>query len=236
MGNMSGVGRGAAVVLVGLMTLGISGAPAGYAAPDPTDPAEPPAQSADARPPAGATVFSLTDMGTVAPLTFYGDQGTAELTFPVPRGLVPLTLNATIELPINVRSGALSVMQQERTIARVPLPTTDQAPIVIPLAGAAIADNSVTVTLRTYLVPVEGNCVDPTNPVRLTNAAVSFGGDEQPPATVAEFLPPILRKLTIAVPPNPERAEADEGRGRPVVTGTAVGRPLRTADRHRAGR
>jgi hypothetical protein len=209
MGNMSGVGRGAAVVLVGLMTFGISGAPAGYAAPDPTDPTEPPAQSADARPPAGATVFSLTDMGTVAPLTFYGDQGTAELTFPVPRGLVPLTLNATIELPINVRSGALSVMQQERTIARVPLPTTDQAPIVIPLAGAAIADNSVTVTLRTYLVPVEGNCVDPTNPVRLTNAAVSFGGDEQPPATVAEFLPPILRKLTIAVPPNPERAESD---------------------------
>ena len=209
MGNMSGVGRGAAVVLVGLMTFGISGAPAGYAAPDPTDPTEPPAQSADARPPAGATVFSLTDMGTVAPLTFYGDQGTAELTFPVPRGLVPLTLNATIELPVNVRSGALSVMQQERTIARVPLPTTDQAPIVIPLAGAAIADNSVTVTLRTYLVPVEGNCVDPTNPVRLTNAAVSFGGDEQPPATVAEFLPPILRKLTIAVPPNPERAESD---------------------------
>lgn len=28
----------------------------------------------------------LTDMGTVAPPTFYGDQGTAELTFPVPRG------------------------------------------------------------------------------------------------------------------------------------------------------
>lgn len=99
-------------------------------------------------------------------------------------------------------------MQQERTIARVPLPTTDQAPIVIPLAGAAIADNSVTVTLRTYLVPVEGNCVDPTNPVRLTNAAVSRRG-RATARHVAEFLPPILRKLTIAVPPNPERAESD---------------------------
>lgn len=213
---MSGVGRGVTVVLVGLMSFGFLGvgAPAGYAVPDPTDSPTPPgfetsAQTADDPPPAGATVFSLTDMGTPAPLTFYGDQGTAELTFPVPRGLVPLTLNATMELPVNVRSGALSVMQQERTIARIPLPTTDQAPIVIPLSGVAIADNSVTVTLRTSLVPVEGYCLDPTNPLRLTNAAVTFGGTEQPPATVAEFLPPILRKLTIAVPPNPERAESD---------------------------
>mgnify|MGYP003605958689 FL=1 len=201
MGAMSGVGRGVAVVLVGLMSFGLLGvgAPAGLAAPDPTDAPAPP----------GGTVFSLTDMGTPAPLTFYGAQGTAELTFPVPRGLAPLTLNATVELPVNVRSGALSVTQQERTIARIPLPTTDVAPIVIPLAGAAIADNSVTVTLRTSLVPVEGYCLDPTNPLRLTNAAVTFGGDEQQPATVAEFLPPILRKLTIAIPPKPERAESD---------------------------
>lgn len=216
MGAMSGVGRGVAVMLVGLMSFGFLGAgvPAGYAAPDPTDTPAPPGsessvQSADDRPAAGATVFSLTDMGTPTPLTFYGDQGTAELTFPVPRGLAPQTLNATVELPVNVRSGTLSVMQQERTIARIPLPTTDLAPIVIPLAGVAIADNSVTVTLRTYLVPVEGYCLDPTNPLRLTNAAVTFGGDEQPPATVAEFLPPILRKLTIAIPPKPERAESD---------------------------
>lgn len=216
MGAMSGVGRGVAVMLVGLMSFGFLGAgvPAGYAAPDPTDTPAPPGsessvQSGDDRPAAGATAFSLTDMGTPTPLTFYGDQGTAELTFPVPRGLAPQTLNATVELPVNVRSGTLSVMQQERTIARIPLPTTDLAPIVIPLAGVAIADNSVTVTLRTYLVPVEGYCLDPTNPLRLTNAAVTFGGDEQPPATVAEFLPPILRKLTIAIPPKPERAESD---------------------------
>lgn len=212
---MSGVGRTVAVLLAGFMSFGLlgGGAPAGNAAPDPNDPPTPPGveavQSADGRPAAGGTVLSLTDMGTPAPLTFYGDQGTAELTFPVPRGLAPLTLNATVELPVNVRSGALSVTQQERTIARIPLPIADQAPIVIPLSGVTIADNSVTVTLRTYLVPVEGYCLDPTNPVRLTNAAVSFGGDEQPPGTVAEFLPPILRKLTIAVPPKPERAESD---------------------------
>lgn len=211
---MSGVGRGAAAALAGLMSFGflVVAAPAGYADPEPTEPPAPPGptrQAVDDRPPTGGTAFSLTDMGTPTPLVFYGDQGTAELTFPVPRGLVPQTLNATVELPVNVRSGALAVTQQERTIARIPLPTTDRAPIVIPLSGAVIADNAVTVTLRTSLVPEQGYCLDPTNPLRLTNAAVDFGGGEKPPATVAEFLPPILRTLTIAIPPNPQRAESD---------------------------
>lgn len=180
--------------------------PAGYA--------EPPAIPTPPGPRTGAEVgggptFSLTEMGVRTPLTFYGDQGTAELTFPVPRGLVPRTLNATVELPVNVRSGAITVMQQERTVARIPLPADDQAAIVIPLDRAAIVDNAVTVTLRTYLVPDPGYCLDPTNPLRLTAAGVEFGGAELPPTAVADFLPPILRKLTIAIPADPTRAESD---------------------------
>jgi len=93
--------------------------------------------------------------------------GHRDAHFPVPQGLVPVTLNAIVELPVNVRSGTLTVTQDERTIARVPIPPADQAPIVIPLAGVEIVDNSVTVTMRTYLVPLEGYCLDPTNPLRL---------------------------------------------------------------------
>ncbi len=59
--------------------------------------------------------IGLVDMGTSAPLAFYGDQGTATLTFPVPQGLVPVTLTAIVELPVNVRSGTLTVTQDERT-------------------------------------------------------------------------------------------------------------------------
>lgn len=153
--------------------------------------------------------LTLNDVGAVAPLAFYGDRGTAELTFPVPRGLVPQTLTATVEIPVNVRSGTMTVMQRDRTIARVPLPPNDLEPITIPLAGAAIEEDAVTVTLRTYLVPVQGYCLDPTNPLRLTNAALSFGGAEKPPTTVADFLPPVLRKLTILIPPTPDQAESD---------------------------
>jgi len=168
---------------------------------EPLPPAVPPAVD-------GPT-FSLRDMGTVAPLVFYGDQGSAELTFPVPRGLVPRELTATVEIPVNVRSGLLTVRQKERTIARVPLPTEDQSAITIPLSGVAVEDNAVTVTLRTSLVAAEGYCLDPANPLGLVDGSVAFGGSEAPPTTVAEFLPPILRKLTIAVPASPARAESE---------------------------
>lgn len=168
---------------------------------------------ADEPPPAptppGGPVVSLADMGTAAPLAFYGDQGTAVVTIPVSPGLIPRALNATVELPVNVRSGTLTVTQDDRTISRVPLPALDQAPISIPLLGAELDDNAMTITIRTYLVPLEGYCLDPTNPLRLTNGAVAFIGDEAPPTSVSDFLPPVLRSLTIAIPASPSLTEAD---------------------------
>lgn len=192
------------------------------------DPDAPPA-APDAPPSAaGGPTLTLADLGSTAPLAFYGAQGTAELTFPVPPGLVPATLRATVEMPVNVRSGTLSVVQQDRTVVRVPLPAgnaqgapgdeptpdeRDERTVDIPLAGVEVDDNAVTVTMRTYLVPEQGYCLDPTNPLRLTDAAVSFAGTEAPPRGVADFLPPVLRKLTIAVPAAPTQAESDAAVG-----------------------
>ena len=203
---------------------------------DEAPPAEP---SPTGAPATGGTVVSLVDLGSTTPLAFYGDQGTAVLSFPVPPGLVPATLNVTVELPVNVRSGTLTVMQDARTVARVPLPVTDQATISIPLGGIEIVDNAVTATLRTYLVPVEGYCLDPTNPLRLTNGAVGYAGAEAAPTLVSDFLPPVLRKLTIVIPPSPSRTESDAavrlsaaivaryGRQRPavIVASSAMAQP-----------
>lgn len=188
------------IALFGLIALLVPGQslPAAKAEPTP-----PPAPSA------AALTVALGDMGVGTPLAFYGEQGTADLTFPVPRGLVPIAFNATVELPINLRGGLITVMQGDRTIARLPLPPTDQAPMVIPLAGAAVFDNSMTVTLRTSLSPLEGYCLEPTMPLRLTAGAVSFAGVEAPPTAIADFLPPILRKLTITIPGTPDAAESD---------------------------
>jgi hypothetical protein len=145
-----------------------------------------------------------------ATLALYGLQGTQSLTIPVPPGFAPSTLNARVELPIGVRGGTIAVSQDDRTLSRVPLPTDFDAPVSIPLDGADVVENAITVLVRSYLDPFEGYCLyDPTVPLRLGDPSVSFTGVEAPPATVADFLPPVLRKLSLFVPPSPSRAESD---------------------------
>lgn len=156
-----------------------------------------------------APTLPLAQLGGLSNLAFYGIQGTEILNIPVPRGLEPVALNAFTQLPVNVRSATITVMQDDRTIARVDVAPGDAAPIVIPLVGAEIVDNAVSVTLRTYLLPFDGYCLDPTNPLRLSDGNVAFGGVEQAPTAVADFLPPVLRSLTIFVDADPSQAESD---------------------------
>lgn len=152
--------------------------------------------------------LSLPDVGSAPTLEFWGVTSSQQLTVPVLRGLAPTALNATVELPINLRSGLLTVTQAERTLARINLPA-DQAPIVIPLAGAEINDNWLTVTMHAYLVPLDGYCLYPESPLRLVNGTVTYTGVELPPTTVAHFLPPVLRKLSIYLPQSPSANESD---------------------------
>jgi hypothetical protein len=156
---------------------------------------------------AEAPILSLADLGSQPTIPFYGAQGETSLTLPVPQGLVPASLDVLVELPVNVATGTLIVMQQDRTLSRVPLPNTDRVPVSLPLAGAEVTDNAVTVTLRSYLVPVGGYCLDPSNPLRLVDANIRYDGTERAPATVAEFLPPVLQQLSLFLPDEPTRAE-----------------------------
>lgn len=183
---------------------------------------------------APSSTLSLTDLGSSPTLDFYGLQDTRQLSLPVPPGLMPATLNATVELPVNPRPGTITVTQDDRTLARVPLPATDQSPVVIPLAGAEVTDNWTTLTVRVYLSPEGGYCMDPANPLRLTNGTVTFTGPERPPTTVADFLPPVLSKLTILLPGSPSEAESNAavhlaaavasryGKQAPEITATAL--------------
>lgn len=158
---------------------------------------------------ADAPTLDLTALGVNSTIAFYGEQATESLTVPVPAGLIPDVLVATLELPLFLSSGAITVSQDDRTISRVELPPDNNVPIVLPLAGAVVRDNAVTLTLRTYLVGQVGYCIDFTNPLRLVDTAVTYVGVEQPPTTVADFLPPILRKVTLYLPPEPTQAESD---------------------------
>lgn len=198
--NSSVLHRLAAVVGVVAILLWVP--PGAYA--DPPDPT-----------PGGAVIdaptLSLGDLGQGQTLTFDGaaDTTSTDLSFPVPQGLAPLALNATLQLPVTLRSGSLVVTQNDRTISRIDLPLTDQSPVVVPLNGAEVSGNYVTVTLTITAIPLDPYCWDPLRPVRLTYVTIAFGGTEAIPTTVAAFVPPVLRKLTIAVPPRPSQAESN---------------------------
>jgi len=198
------------VALAGVVGFLAIGAPASWAdPPEPgttTEPAEP---SGTPTSTTASLTLSFTELGNASTLDFYALDGAADLTMPVPHGMTPTALNATVQLPVNLRSGMISVKQGEREIARVNLPATDQAPIVIPLAGVEVIDGSATVTLQAHLVPLDGECVYPWSPLRLLKGTVGYTGVEQPPTTVATFLPPVLRKLTIYLPQSPSAAESD---------------------------
>lgn len=174
----------------------------GVAPPALADP--PAAPSADAN-----AVISWADLGADKTLSFYGNSSVVSLTIPVPDGLAPVALNATVDLPFTFRSGLITVSQDDRLISKVGLPLADLTPLVIPLPGVRIVDHTVYLELRLAAAPDDGYCLDDLNPVDLINGSVTYAGTDIPPTTVADFLSPILRKLTIGVPSNPTPAEAD---------------------------
>lgn len=202
----------------GVVAILVATAP-GVAA-EPPEPPPPPAPGGErVQPPAtggGAILesptLSLSELGTSTTLAFYvnRDITSTNLTFPVPTGLNPVMLKAGIELPVNLRFGNLTVSQGGRTISRVPLPAPDQPQVMeIPLAGTEVSGNWVNVTLTMTAVPIDNYCWDPVAPIRLVNGSIVFAGSERPPTTVAEFLPPVLSKVTIAVPARPSQPESE---------------------------
>ena len=159
---------------------------------------------------ADAPTLGMRELGANPTLGFYGLEGRQSLTIPVPPGLRPVTLTADVGLPVNIAGATISAVQDDRTVARVDLPPGDRAPLALPLDGAEVKDNALTIQIRTNLVPPQGYCTyDDGNPLTLSNAAVVFAGVEQPPATIADFLPPVLQRLTLFIPPKPTMAESD---------------------------
>jgi len=148
---------------------------------------------------ADAPTLGLADVGSEGTLAFYGAEGTVLLTVPVPEGLVPAELTAVVEIPVNMATGTLTVAQDDRTLSRTVLPNTDQVPITIPLSGVSVVDNAITVILRSYLVPIEGYCLDPANPLRLINADVRYAGRND----IAGRSAGVLRVVVLGLAPLP---------------------------------
>ena len=185
--------------------------------------AEPPADVGDtgssAPPGEDEMVLPLSDFGGSDRVQFdlTRNYATTVVSFPVPRGFTPVRLKGRIEFPIKIRYGNLTVRQGDRTISRIGLPTEDQADVVLPLAGVTVVGGSVNLSISLTVLPPDGFCWD--IPPSLTDGAIAFTGTDEPPATVAEFLPSVLRRVTIAIPAKPSRSESEAA----IQLATAVG-------------
>lgn len=163
--------------------------------------------AADAAPGDTPPPLSLDAIGAGDTITFPGQQGQVSLSLPVPDGLAPSALRGTTTLPPFVTGGFVDVLQQDRLVSRTPINAAPSAPIELPLPGITVDKRAADLVLRAYL-RVDGICqFDPDNSFRIVNANVVYSGREAAPTTVADFLPPVLRKLTIYVPDDVAQAE-----------------------------
>jgi hypothetical protein len=172
----------------------------------------PPAVAAPGDAIANAPTLSLRDLGSDPDIALYGSDGVQTINIPVLPGTVPTMLNATVLVPVFVRTATLTVLQDDRVIARVDVPTgptPGPVPLSIPLAGVRVVDNAVSLMLRANILPIEDYCLDSSNPLRLNGVTVGYAGAESVPTAVADFLPPVLRRLTIYLGAKPSRGEAD---------------------------
>ncbi|WP_282777909.1 hypothetical protein [Nocardia sp. CC201C] len=199
---------GSVGVLVVSFVVGASGL-AGAQPSEPDSPPAPPPSPAEAPVP-GVAAVPLSTLGMGRVLAFPGQEHEVALTLPVLPGMAPMELVGTVQLPPYVARGTLEVISGERLLDRVNLPLERDAPVRLSLAGAEVENNAIAVTLSSALVPEVGTCITDWlgRPMTLSDPAVGYSGREVQPSTVAEFLPPVLRRLTVYLPERPSQVES----------------------------
>ncbi|MDZ7930984.1 MAG: hypothetical protein U5N21_13425 [Rhodococcus sp. (in: high G+C Gram-positive bacteria)] len=151
------------------------------------------------------STFAELGLGRSTTVDLTGER--TRLTVPSPAGSVPSTLTGVLTTRAWLDRGWVDVESDGRPITRITLdnaaPTT---PVSIPLAAAQTVDGVIALDLIPSLIPDDRYCPDPdSDAVRLLDASVDYTGQFAVPATVAEFLPVLLRKLTVFVPSEPDR-------------------------------
>ena len=181
-----------AVTGAALMGAGVAGAANG--------PSVPPSPAA----PSTLSV-GLAEMGLGQQIAFSGITSERDLTVPVPDGLHPYALTGTLVLPTDVSSGWIEVISGATRVDVVKFDAKDftaaGAALTIPLTGVPVTARAASLRLVEHLIPLDPTCYDRSfsYPLTITAADVQFTGADTAAQTVADFLPPILRTLTIGV-------------------------------------
>ncbi|EME16441.1 hypothetical protein [Rhodococcus triatomae] len=153
----------------------------------------------------------LPTVGVGGSLSFSGRTSEVSLQIPVPQNLSPVALRGTVQVPAGAGRGWIDVESDGRILGRVEVPAgAPTAPVTLPLAGATVVGNTARVTLRSYLLPVDDQwCAEDWSDgqLRIVDGTVDYTGDEAQPGVIADFLPPVLTRLSIYVPPEPSSTE-----------------------------
>lgn len=160
------------------------------------------AQDSDDAPAATGQTVPFPQLGRPTDLRFASDVPLT-VTLPVPDGLQASRLTGNLTTPGDFRQGWLEFRSDDRVVQRVEVPAANQngIPLSVPLDGLPVADRAVTLAITSHYVPIDDRCYDRSQfaPMTLRDATTTYTGVEKQPASPAEFLPPVLRKLTIFV-------------------------------------
>ncbi|WP_245650194.1 hypothetical protein [Millisia brevis] len=149
----------------------------------------------------------LDEVGSARTLSFPGATGEMSLSLPIPGDLVPVALRGVTESPAFVGGGTIDVVQGDRILSRTPIDPAPNAPIELPLNGIETEGAAADLRILTRL-NVDNTCViNPDNAFRIIDTQVEYAGREAIPQTVADFLPPVLRQLTLYIPDDVRQEE-----------------------------
>jgi len=160
---------------------------------------------------ADSITVSADTLGFGDHIGFRGHDDTVTLTLPVPAGLTPRALDATVQPPGDLARGRIDVLSDGVVQQRIPLDADAvAAPLTIPLDLVPVRDGAATVTLHTALYPIGETCpADWTGrALALLDPRIRYDGTPRDPATVGEFLPPILERIELYLPEQPTAAES----------------------------
>lgn len=142
-----------------------------------------------------------------------GQIATSEVFVPVPRGLQPLMMTATVTVSPDVGGGYLEVRQADDTLATFVIDRRKHLrgeAITIPLVDTTVTRDMLALTFYARIRTADNACESAVIGTRVTleRSVVTFGGAADAPTSIGDFLPPVLDHLSIWIPPAPTEAEA----------------------------
>ncbi len=144
----------------------------------------------------------LGDFGQPGLMVLPGISATRAITIPASPDLVPQTLVGTATLSPDAGSATVEVHDGQERVALLRLSGTDPTPFTIPLPPPEADADATVLEVRTYLPFDDRDCRGRSTvpEVRLSGLTVQVDDSSEPPTTVGEFLPRVLRRARLWVP------------------------------------